>query len=307
MRANAGSANRNCRASGLSRALTSTGAEQHRADLHLHDGPYANRALHMGHALNQVLKDVINKYQVLRGRRVRYVPGWDCHGLPIELKVLQSMDQEQRKALTPIKLRKKAAAYARKQVDGQMKGFQRWGIWADWEQPYLTLKEYESAQIRVFGDGPEGSHLPGPQTGALESELRTALPRRSWSIRTATSPSVYAAFLPSNCRRSCGTPSAALASNCPMKQALARPCRSDLDNHALTLPANLAVSVNERLDYALVDDGSGRLLLVAADLIDTLTTTLSALSRRTSVKGALAGLIYRRPCWSTSPVVIGGE
>ena len=108
----------------------------------LHDGPpYANGALHMGHALNKVLKDVINKYQVLQGRRVRYVPGWDCHGLPIELKVLQSMDMEQRKALTPIKLRKKAAAYARKQVDGQMKGFQRWGIWADWEQPYLTLQK----------------------------------------------------------------------------------------------------------------------------------------------------------------------
>ena len=77
----------------------------------LHDGPpYANGALHMGHALNKVLKDVINKYRVLNGRRVRYVPGWDCHGLPIELKVLQSMDQDQRKALTPIKLRKKAAA-----------------------------------------------------------------------------------------------------------------------------------------------------------------------------------------------------
>ena len=78
----------------------------------LHDGPpYANGALHMGHALNKVLKDVINKYQVMQGRQVRYVPGWDCHGLPIELKVLQSMDQEQRRALTPIKLRKKAGGW----------------------------------------------------------------------------------------------------------------------------------------------------------------------------------------------------
>ena len=124
----------------------SLGLENSGAVFTLHDGPpYANGALHMGHALNKVLKDVINKYQVLRGRRVRFVPGWDCHGLPIELKVLQSMDQEQRQALTPIKLRKKAAAYARKQVEGQMKGFQRWGIWADWDHPYLTLqKEYEA-------------------------------------------------------------------------------------------------------------------------------------------------------------------
>ena len=94
----------------------------------LHDGPpYANGALHMGHALNKVLKDIINKHRVMKGQRVRFVPGWDCHGLPIELKVLQAMDQEQRKALTPVKLRKKAAVYARKQVEGQMAGFKRWG------------------------------------------------------------------------------------------------------------------------------------------------------------------------------------
>ena len=125
---------------------------------------------------------MINKYQVLNGRRVRYVPGWDCHGLPIELKVLQSMDPEQRQALTPIKLRKKAAAYARKQVDGQMKGFQRWGIWADWEQPYLTLqKEYEAAQIKVFGEMVLKGHIyrglkpvhwsPSSRTALAEAEL----------------------------------------------------------------------------------------------------------------------------------------
>jgi isoleucyl-tRNA synthetase len=75
----------------------------------LHDGPpYANGDLHIGHALNKILKDIINKYQLLQGRKVRYVPGWDCHGLPIELKVLQAMDSETRANLTPIKLRKKA-------------------------------------------------------------------------------------------------------------------------------------------------------------------------------------------------------
>ncbi len=108
----------------------------------LHDGPpYANGALHMGHALNKVLKDIINKHRLMQGRQVRFVPGWDCHGLPIELKVLQAMDEEQRQALTPLKLRKKAAAYARKQVEAQMAGFKRWGIWADWDHPYLTLQK----------------------------------------------------------------------------------------------------------------------------------------------------------------------
>ena len=282
----------------------------------LHDGPpYANGALHMGHALNKVLKDVINKYQVLRGRRVRYVPGWDCHGLPIELKVLQSMDQEQRKALTPIKLRKKAAAYARKQVDGQMKGFQRWGIWADWEHPYLTLqKEYESAQIRVFGEMVLKGHIyRGLKPVHWSPSSRTALAEAELEYPDGhTSPSVYAAFpaveLPTELRNALSSAGVELPHE---QQALGEALQVAIwTTTPWTLPANLAVSVNERLDYALVDDGNGRLLLVAADLIDTLTTTLERpLSRRASVKGELlAGLIYRHPLLDrTSPVVIGGE
>ncbi len=86
----------------------------------LHDGPpYANGSLHIGHALNKILKDTINKYHLLKGRKVRYVPGWDCHGLPIELKVLQTMKPEERKQLTPLKLRQKAKEFALKTVDEQ--------------------------------------------------------------------------------------------------------------------------------------------------------------------------------------------
>ena len=282
----------------------------------LHDGPpYANGALHMGHALNKVLKDVINKYQVLQGRRVRYVPGWDCHGLPIELKVLQSMDMEQRKALTPIKLRKKAAAYARKQVDGQMQGFQRWGIWADWEQPYLTLqKTYEAAQIRVFGEMLLKGHIyRGLKPVHWSPSSRTALAEAELEYPDGhTSPSVYAAFpaveLPSALRDALNAEGIELPSD---PKALGESLQVAIwTTTPWTLPANLAVSVNERLDYALADDGNGRLLLVAADLIDTLTTTLTLpLNRRASVKGALlAGLIYRHPLMDrTSPVVIGGD
>ena len=282
----------------------------------LHDGPpYANGALHMGHALNKVLKDVINKYQVLQGRRVRYVPGWDCHGLPIELKVLQSMDQEQRQALTPIKLRKKAAAYARKQVDGQMKGFQRWGIWADWDEPYLTLqKEYEAAQIKVFGEMVLKGHIyRGLKPVHWSPSSRTALAEAELEYPDGhTSPSVYVAF-------------PAVEVPVPLRDALKAeglelPTETDALGQALqvaiwtttpwTLPANLAVSVNERLDYALVDDGNGRLLVVAADLIESLSKTLERpLQQRATVKGALlAGLVYRHPLLDrTSPVVIGGE
>jgi len=282
----------------------------------LHDGPpYANGPLHMGHALNKVLKDVINKYQILRGRKVRYIPGWDCHGLPIELKVLQSMDQDQRQALTPIKLRKKAAAYARKQVDGQMKGFQRWGIWADWQEPYLTLqKNYEAAQIRVFGEMVLKGHIyrglkpvhwsPSSQTALAEAELEYP--------DGHTSPSVYVAFpaveLPAPLRDALSTDGIALPSDA---DALGKTLQVAIwTTTPWTLPANLAVSINERLDYALVDDGEGRLLVVAADLIDSLATTLERpLVRKATVKGALlSGLTYRHPLLDrTSPVVIGGE
>ena len=282
----------------------------------LHDGPpYANGALHMGHALNKVLKDVINKYQVLQGRRVRYVPGWDCHGLPIELKVLQSMDPEQRQALTPIKLRKKAAAYARKQVDGQMKGFQRWGIWADWEQPYLTLqKEYEAAQIKVFGEMVLKGHIyRGLKPVHWSPSSRTALAEAELEYPDGhTSPSVYVAFpaeeLPKALRDTLKGDGIDLPTEAaPLGDALQVAIWTTTP---WTLPANLAVSVNERLDYALVDDGEGRMLVVAVDLIESLSKTLERpLKRRATVKGAqLAGLTYRHPLLDrTSAVVIGGE
>ena len=282
----------------------------------LHDGPpYANGPLHMGHALNKVLKDVINKYQILRGRKVRYIPGWDCHGLPIELKVLQSMDQDQRQALTPIKLRKKAAAYARKQVDSQMKGFQRWGIWADWQQPYLTLqKDYEAAQIRVFGDMVLKGHIyRGLKPVHWSPSSRTALAEAELEYPDGhTSPSIYAAFpaveLPQVLRDALKAEGVNLPSDA---DALGQALQVAIwTTTPWTLPANLAVSVNERLNYALADDGEGRLLLVAAELIEALTATLNRpLVCKATVKGALlAGLKYRHPLLErTSPVVIGGD
>ena len=102
----------------------------------LHDGPpYANGDLHIGHALNKILKDFVNRYQMMRGKRVRYVPGWDCHGLPIELKVLQSMKSKERASLTPLELRKKAAGFAQETMAKQRASFQRYGCWGFWEEP----------------------------------------------------------------------------------------------------------------------------------------------------------------------------
>ena len=102
----------------------------------LHDGPpYANGDLHIGHALNKILKDFINRNQLLEGKRAAFVPGWDTHGLPIELKVLQSMKSKERASLTPLELRKKAAGFAQETMAKQRASFQRYGCWGFWEEP----------------------------------------------------------------------------------------------------------------------------------------------------------------------------
>ncbi len=282
----------------------------------LHDGPpYANGALHMGHALNKVLKDIINKYQILLGRKVCFIPGWDCHGLPIELKVLQSLEKEQRACLTPLKLRKKAAAFAKKQIASQMSGFRRWGIWADWDHSYLTLqKEYEASQIEVFGlmalkgyiyRGLKPVHWsPSSKTALAEAELEYP--------EGHISQSVYASFpvieLPEALR-------VILSS-----QGLDLPTTKDSLKKVVflaiwtttpwTLPANLAISVNGQLDYTFAMDEAGRFLVVAADLLELISVKLEmSLKPQAIVKGEdLAEILYLNPLMDRiSPVVIGGN
>jgi isoleucyl-tRNA synthetase len=297
----------------------------------LHDGPpYANGALHVGHALNKILKDIINKTALLQGKRARFVPGWDCHGLPIELKVLQGLSSSERAELTPVTLRQKAHAYALEQVEGQKAGFRRWGIWADWETPYLTLqKDYEAAQIGVFGAMVLAGHIyRGLKPVHWSPSSRTALAEAELEYPDGhTSPSVFAAFpvveLPVN------------EDQWPLALALRVKIEEaglDIDQLVApgglavaiwtttpwTLPANLAVSVNGRLEYAIcavaargdAPNPAASHLVVAAELIESLQISLGLeLTPLLSVKGAeLEGITYRHPLLErTSPVVIGGD
>jgi len=274
----------------------------------LHDGPpYANGALHVGHALNKILKDILNKYALLNGRKARFVPGWDCHGLPIELKVLQSLSSEERRSLTPIELRRRAHAYALEQVAIQKEGFRRWGIWGDWDAPYLTLnRSYEAAQIQVFGRMVLAGHIyRGLKPVHWSPSSRTALAEAELEYPDGhTSPSVYVAF-----------PVVSLP------EALAAKLNGAGEGLAVaiwtttpwTLPANLAVSVNGRLDYAICRqelDGRVRHLVVARELAESLGERLGApLQPLLSVKGAeLEGIVYTHPLLERSaPVVIGGD
>ncbi|MFM9088336.1 MAG: class I tRNA ligase family protein, partial [Cyanobium sp.] len=284
----------------------------------LHDGPpYANGALHVGHALNKILKDIINKHALLQGRRARFVPGWDCHGLPIELKVLQTLSQEERQALTPLELRRRAHAFALEQVALQRRGFQRWGIWGDWDRPYLTLdRAYEAAQIAVFGRMALAGHIyRGLKPVHWSPSSRTALAEAELEYPDGhTSPSVYVAFPVVEVPPTLQTPLRLAGIEGP----------TDHDHREQlfvaiwtttpwTLPANLAVSVNGALDYAICRDSSStapRYLVVAAALAEGLSQTLERpLEALVTVKGAdLAGMLYRHPLLDrTSPVVVGGD
>src|SRR3954453_22207665 len=113
----------------------------------LHDGPpFANGDVHMGTALNKILKDLVVKSQSMLGKRAPYIPGWDCHGLPIEYKVVRES-----RGLSPLEVRKKSEAFARKYVDLQREQFKRLGVLGDWEHPYLTMDPgYEAEILRSF-------------------------------------------------------------------------------------------------------------------------------------------------------------
>ncbi len=283
----------------------------------LHDGPpYANGALHMGHALNKILKDIINKYKLLQGYQVRYVPGWDCHGLPIELKVLQSMKQKEREGLTPLKLRHKARDFALKTQKEQAEGFKRFGVWGNWSEPYLTLTpDYEAAQIEVFGKmalkgyiyrGLKPVHWsPSSQTALAEAELEYP--------EGHTSRSIYVAF-----------PVSKVSENA---RELLTPFLPNLavaiwTTTPWTLPGNLAVAVNPDLKYVVVetspadsplntgDWGGSKYLIVAQDLVDKLIETFGfQLTIKAHILGKdLEHCTYHHPLFDReSPVVIGGD
>ncbi|MCY7324119.1 MAG: isoleucine--tRNA ligase, partial [Phormidesmis sp. CAN_BIN36] len=258
---------------------------------------------------NKILKDTINKYQLLQGRKVRYVAGWDCHGLPIELKVLQTLKPEERKQLTPLSLRHAAKEYALKAVETQLQSFKRYGVWGDWDHPYLTLTpDYEAAQIGVFGQmvlkgyiyrGLKPVHWsPSSKTALAEAELEYP--------EGHTSRSIYAAF--------------EVTSLSKELQMSLDPFLSELGvaiwtTTPWTIPANLAVSVNPDLVYAVVEVGADfsskfKYLIVAKDLIDRLSETLgTTLTEKATMRGrSLEHCTYRHPLYDRqSEIVIGGD
>ena len=226
----------------------------------LHDGPpYANGPIHIGHAFNKVLKDIIVKYKTMRGYYAPYVPGWDCHGLPIENKVEDQLGPEKMKKVDTPTFRKICREYATKQLDGQREGFKRLGVCGEWDNPYLTyLPEYEAGNIEIFKKlYLDGSVYRGRKPIHWCSHCHTALAEAEIEYADEVSPSIYVKFR----LTAVPAPFAAAAQAAGIERANVVIWTTT----PWTLPANQAVCLAPDAEYvaAVVD---GELVVMAAEL-----------------------------------------
>lgn len=256
----------------------------------LHDGPpYANGNLHLGHALNKILKDMIVRSRTLAGFDAPYVPGWDCHGLPIEHKV----EVTHGKGLPGAKVRTLCREYAATQVNIQMAEFKRLGVLGDWENPYLTMNfANEANEIRALAEMVKGGYVfKGLKPVNWCFDCGSALAEAEVEYADKTSPAVDVAF-PLDAA-SQGTLAAAFGLS-----ALAKPVFAVIwTTTPWTLPSNQALNIHPEYEYALVDAGE-RLLVLARELVESCAARygLAAPAVLATCKGAaLAGVRFRHP------------
>jgi isoleucyl-tRNA synthetase len=224
----------------------------------LHDGPpYANGELHVGHAVNKILKDVIVKSRTLDGFDAPYVPGWDCHGLPIELNVEKKVGKPGGK-ITAAEFRQKCREYARGQIDAQRADFMRMGVIGDWSNPYLTMDfKFEADIVRALSRIVENGHLhKGFKPVHWCMDCGSALAEAEVEYQDKRSPAIDVAFVavaPAAFNAACGS---------NYDGEIAIPIWTTTP---WTLPANMAVCLHPGLDYVLIE-GRGRALLLAEEL-----------------------------------------
>jgi isoleucyl-tRNA synthetase len=233
----------------------------------LHDGPpYANGDLHMGHAVNKILKDMIVKSRTLDGFDAPYVPGWDCHGLPIELQVEKKVGKPGRK-VTAAEFRKACRTYAHKQVDGQRLDFERMGVLGDWDDPYLTMDYRQEADIiRSLGKIVANHHVQkGFKPVHWCTDCGSSLAEAEVEHKDKSSFAIDVRFAVLD------------------EESLMNRCHSVPGDHGhgpvsvviwtttpWTLPANQAVALNPELEYAVVQTPDERILLAEGLMKDTM-------------------------------------
>jgi isoleucyl-tRNA synthetase len=224
----------------------------------LHDGPpYANGNIHIGHALNKILKDFVVRYKNAKGFQTPFIPGWDTHGLPIETALTKS--GVNRKEHSIAEFRKLCEKYALEQVANQKEQFKRLQVIADWENPYITLQhDFEAEQIKVFAKMAErGLIYKGQKPVYWSPSSESALAEAEIEYHDHKSPSIYVAFK-------------------TVKANDAELVGSEFmiwTTTPWTIPANLAVAVGDRLDYSLVQTGDRKFVL-ATDLVDAVAEAI---------------------------------
>jgi isoleucyl-tRNA synthetase len=239
----------------------------------LHDGPpYANGRVHLGTALNKILKDFVVRSRSMLGYRTPFVPGWDCHGMPIEYKVSRDLGGDKARTTPKLELRKLCRAEAEKWVDLQRSDFRRLGCIGDWFKPYLTMApEYDAAEIRVLRKMVENGYVyRGLRPVHWCFDCRSALAEAEVEYRDHVSPSIYVAFAFNSNLKNAG----ALALEAKDRAELESAHKAGKLSAVIwtttpwTLPANLGISLNETFDYVALKVG-GHYYVVAARLADS--------------------------------------
>ncbi|KXH79914.1 isoleucine--tRNA ligase [Sporosarcina sp. HYO08] len=260
----------------------------------LHDGPpYANGDLHMGHALNKVLKDMIVRHKSMTGYHAPYVPGWDTHGLPIEQALVNKGVKRQEHSIA--EFRKMCEDYAFGQIDNQRSQFKRIGVRGDWENPYITLKPgFEARQIEVFGEmAKKGYIYKGLKPVFWSPSSESALAEAEIEYKDKKSPSIYVAF--------------------PVKDGLGV---VEQDVHFLiwtttpwTIPANLGISVHPEFTYVIVQ-ANGKKFLIAKDLLAFVAEEIGweSYSVERELQGSeLDRVVAKHPIYDRDSLVMLGE
>lgn len=267
----------------------------------LHDGPpYANGDIHLGHTLNKILKDMINKYKTMRGFYAPYVPGWDTHGLPIELQALKKLGIKVHDVST-IEFRNMCRDYALEQVERQKDQFKRLGVIGDWENPYLTLSpEFEAKQIEIFGDMAQKGYIyKGLKPVYWCPSCETALAEAEIEYDDETSNSIYVKFRLLD------------------DKGLFKDLGVNLNNiyyviwttTTWTLPANLAICLGPDFDYVLAKFNE-EVYIVAKELLENVkkAAKLEGEEILATFKGyELEGQVCHHPFFVRESLIIVGE
>jgi len=266
----------------------------------LHDGPpYANGGIHLGTTLNKVLKDIVVKYYSMSGYHTPFVPGWDTHGLPIEQRAIKELGLK-RHEVGPVVFREACEGFAMKYLDIQRNAFKRLGVRADWENPYITLKpEFEAKQVEVFGQMATNGHIyKGLKPVYWCPECETALAEAEIEYADDTTVSIYVKFQVRD-----------------DKGIFDGVVDKDKVNFVIwttttwTLPANLAICLNENFEYSIVK-ANDEYYVLATELVENTMKAAEISDYETVAKykgKQLEGILCKHPFLDRDSLVIVGD